>query len=226
MGGVLLGCGWMMLGGWDGNFLSAGPVRDAAHERSGVRGSFHGGGGEVLSSRRQWGGGGDGDHKHIFTKTFPLRFFLVTKLLLGHAAVFEALLRQRGSRTSAPLRCGHGEAELPRHVRSQAGAWERGVGVRLSPIRHPERSFAVGRGGGGEQRGVGGRASQAGAERSAEPSPRDSAWAKVGAILTVRGRRRFGGRCAPWPRTASARFSVSDASLRSGSPSLPELRSA
>jgi hypothetical protein len=143
MGGVLLGCGWMMLVGWDGNFLSAGPVRDAAHERSGVRGSFHGGGGEVLSSRGQWGGGGDGDHKHIFTKTFPLRFFLVTKLLLGHAAVFEALLRQRGSRTSAPLRCGHGEAELPRHVRSQAGAWERGDGqgaatfLSLSP---PQRA--------------------------------------------------------------------------------------
>ena len=49
MGGVLLGCGWMMLVGWAGKFSSAGPVRDAAHERSGVRGSFHGGGGEVLS---------------------------------------------------------------------------------------------------------------------------------------------------------------------------------
>ena len=170
-------------------------------------------------------GGGDGDSEQNFTKTFHLRFFLVTKLLLGHAAVFDALLRQRGSRTSAPLRCGHGEAELPRHVRSQAGAWERGVSVRISPIRHPERSFAVGRGGGRGTAGVGGGASQAGAERSAEPSPRDSAWAKVGAILTVRGRRRFGGRCAPWPRTASARFSVSDASLRSGTQSLPELRS-
>ena len=48
MGGVLLGCGWMMLVGWDGKFLSAGPGRDAAHERSGVRRSFHGGGGKVV----------------------------------------------------------------------------------------------------------------------------------------------------------------------------------
>ena len=29
-----------------------------------------------------------------------------------------------------------------------------------------------------------------GAKRSEEPSPRDSAWAKAGAILTVHGRRR------------------------------------
>ena len=48
MGGVLLGCGWMLLVGWDGKFLSAGPVRDAAHERSGVKRSFHGGGGKVV----------------------------------------------------------------------------------------------------------------------------------------------------------------------------------
>ena len=152
MGGVLLGCGRMLFVGWAGKFSSAGPVRDAAHERSGVRGSFHGGwrGSGFLTETM----GGDGDSEQNFTQTVPLRFFLVTKLLLGHAAVFKALLRQRGSRTSAPLRCGHGEAELPRHVRSQAGAWERGVSVRISPIRHPERSFAVGRGGGGEQRGL------------------------------------------------------------------------
>jgi len=41
MGGVLLG--------WAGKFSSAGPVRDAAHERNVEGGSFHGGRGKGLS---------------------------------------------------------------------------------------------------------------------------------------------------------------------------------
>jgi len=48
MGGVLLGCGWMMPVGWAGKFSSAGPVRDAAHEWNVEGGSFHAGGGKVL----------------------------------------------------------------------------------------------------------------------------------------------------------------------------------
>ena len=48
------------------------------------------------------------------------------KLLLGHAAVLEALLRRRGSRAGTPIRSDAEEAELPRQVRSQAGAWEQG----------------------------------------------------------------------------------------------------
>ena len=61
-----------------------------------------------------------------FPEIVPDFALLVTKLLLGNAAVFEALLRRCGSRASAPIRCRRGEAELPRQVRDQAGAWSRG----------------------------------------------------------------------------------------------------
>jgi hypothetical protein len=45
MGGVLLGCGWMMFVGWDGKFLSAGPMRNEARERKAVGRKIHGCGG-------------------------------------------------------------------------------------------------------------------------------------------------------------------------------------
>ena len=52
MGGVLLGCGRMLWTSWVGKFSSAGPLRDAAHERNVEGGSFHGGGGEVTFWRQ------------------------------------------------------------------------------------------------------------------------------------------------------------------------------
>ena len=55
-------------------------------------------------------------------------FPLVTKLLLGHATVFEAPLRKRTANSErGPLESTPDEAELRRYVRSQAGAWERGA---------------------------------------------------------------------------------------------------
>jgi hypothetical protein len=75
---------------------------------------------------------------------------LVPKLQLGNALVFEAQLRRRGSRLSAPVRCRRGEAELPRQVRDQAGAWSRGsesggssLPHGLYQIRPPPKKFPV-----------------------------------------------------------------------------------
>ena len=79
MGGVLLGCGGMMLVGWAGKFSSAGPVRDAAHERNVEGGSFHG------------GGGGSG-----FTTANLPYFYLAASdgLLFSSSQVFRGLKRQ------------------------------------------------------------------------------------------------------------------------------------
>ena len=52
---------------------------------------------------------------------------LVTKLLLGHAPVLEALLPRAGIGRERPRFVHADEAELRRQVRSQAGAWERGA---------------------------------------------------------------------------------------------------
>ena len=47
---------------------------------------------------------------------------LVPKLLLGHAHVFEALLRPRGAEARCQCQIAPREAELRGQVRSQAGA--------------------------------------------------------------------------------------------------------
>ncbi len=90
MGGVLLGCGWMLPVGWDGNFSSAGPVRDAAHERNVEGGSFPGG----------WRGSG-------FTAANLPYFYLAASngLLFSSSQVFRGLKRQ--SNLPFPLRLGH-----------------------------------------------------------------------------------------------------------------------
>jgi hypothetical protein len=98
--------------------------------------------GAVLSVElsRNRGRGSDGMSGRVPFRPGPF-VFLVTKLMLGNATVFEALLRRCGSRTSAPLRCRRWEAELPRQLRSQAGAWER-VAKTLSfrtEFRHGRR---------------------------------------------------------------------------------------
>jgi hypothetical protein len=80
----------------------------------------------------------------------------VTKLQLGHANVFEALLRQRGIQLESrflPTR-RLTKLELRGQVRDQAGAWSRGCQARLTgrtptafvcqPSENAERPAAAG----------------------------------------------------------------------------------
>ena len=70
MGGVFMGGGRMMLVGWDGEVLSAGPVRDAANERN-VEGEFHGGGGGTGLPEATVGG----EERDLQEKSIPKYFF-------------------------------------------------------------------------------------------------------------------------------------------------------
>ena len=74
MGGVLLGCGWMMLLGWDGKFLSAGRRRGGPCER-GAEGKLHGGklGGRTGGMAMRLTGGG-GAVKLIFGLFYRIKF--------------------------------------------------------------------------------------------------------------------------------------------------------